>query len=494
MWIEYKKCKAIFKHTLLKAKKQSWEVFVSSINSQTPTSKVWKKTKALRTPQTQAKILLKNQGNIIHKSEEVAELLAVDFTCRGKSTATIDINIQGSKGNNSEWYNADFKLRELDRAMSSCHSKSPGPDKIPYELIKQCSKDQKIKILKIFNHFWKNRLPQQWKQSITIPLYKTGKPRQEASSYRPIALTNCLAKLFERMVTLRLKKFLEDKRIFTQQQNGFRSGRCTTDSICKLEFDVRNGFIKGHSTLAVFLDITQAFDSVSHNILLKKLADLGIQGNLLNFIRDFISDRQTSVRVHCALSSKHGMSCGVPQGCVISPILFLIMINDIFKDAEEKISFSIFADDCAFWITDKCKYLCHEIIQKQLDKTYIWTTENELVLSTNKTKAMYFSYSNLKPPLLKMNGLIIDYVPDYKYLGMILDRTLIWKKHIMNLKNKCVNDLRLMKIISYQGWGADGKSLHRLYSALILPKISYGAFFYDTAAKTNLMVVNRIQF
>ena len=93
-----------------------------------------------------------------------------------------------------------------------------------------------------------------------------------------------------------------------------------------------------------------------------------------------------------------------------------------------------------------------------------------------------------------MNGLIIDYVPDYKYLGMILDRTLIWKKHIMNLKNKCVNDLRLMKIISYQGWGADGKSLYRLYSALILPKISYGAFFYDTAAKTNLMVVNRIQF
>ena len=77
------------------------------------------------------------------------------------------------------------------------------------------------------------------------------------------------------MVTLRLKKFLEDKRIFTEQQNGFRSGRCTTDSICKLEFDVRNGFIKGHSTLAVFLDITQAFDSVSHNILLKKLADLG---------------------------------------------------------------------------------------------------------------------------------------------------------------------------------------------------------------------------
>ena len=242
----------------------------------------------------------------------------------------------------SEWYNQTFSLIELERALSSCNSKSPGPDQIPYELIKQFSTHHKQELLKIYNHFWKNNsLPEQWKQSTTIPIYKAGKPRHEASSYRPIALTNCLAKIFERLVTIRLKKFLETNNIIINEQNGFRAGYSTIDSLCQLENDIRTSFIKGESTLAVFLDITQAFDSVRHDILIRKIIEMGIKGRLLKFIIYFLTGRQTTVRVMSAISGKYNTTCGVPQGCVIVPILFLIMINDIFKDAELNIKFSI---------------------------------------------------------------------------------------------------------------------------------------------------------
>ena len=97
--------------------------------------------------------------------------------------------------NFSEWYSQTFSLNELERALSYCSSKSPGPDQIPYKLIKRFSMHHKQELLKIYNHFWiNNSLPEQWKQSLTIPIYKGGKPHHETSSYRPIALANCLAK------------------------------------------------------------------------------------------------------------------------------------------------------------------------------------------------------------------------------------------------------------------------------------------------------------
>ena len=148
----------------------------------------------------------------------------------------------------------------------------------------------------------------------------------------------------------------------------------------------------------------------------------------------------------------------------------------------------------ALWVSHQSTLECHGKIQKQLAKTYSWTTKNKLILSTNKTKAMFFSYKNTNPPILEMNESIIEYVSDYKYLGILLDKRLTWKKHIEYLKDKCSKDLRLMKIVSHQGWGADAKWLHRLYSALVLTKLSYGAFLYDSAAKTNLKILDRIQY
>ncbi|KAL8588285.1 hypothetical protein ACOMHN_049313 [Nucella lapillus] len=195
-------------------------------------------------------------------------------------------------------------------------------------------------------------IPKDWKKATVVAIPKNGKPPQQTSSYRPIALTPHLGKVYERVLKNRLDHHLEKNEILPLCQVGFRKGRNCMEHVVRLIEDTKKWSLKGKNkkTVATFFDIKKAFDSVWHAKLLNKMGALGITGRMYNFIQTFLDSREITVKVGPSVSRSHILDMGVPQGSVIAPTLFSIMLHDILttlQPQKKPPTISLFADDLA---------------------------------------------------------------------------------------------------------------------------------------------------
>ena len=350
---------------------------------------------------------------------------------------------------------------------------------------------QKRALLDFYNYIYENGFPHQWREAMIIPILKPNKPATSPSSYRPIALTNCICKILEKMINWRLQKILENKSYLDPYQSGFRPGYSTTDAHVRLETSAREALMQGQFCAAVFIDITKAFDTIWHYGLLKKIQTLGIRGNLAKFIENFLKNRIIRVKVSSSISDGLPLHAGVPQGSVLSPTLFSVMINDLFSGLDPNVMHSLYADDGAAWVITPSLAEAVETMQHTISVIEEWSHTWGLELSTDKTKAVLFT--NKRPrniPNLYLYNTPIEYVNSYKFLGITFDRHLTWTTHIDILKSRCDKDLRLLTILANRRWGADFISLRNFYLALTRPKVDYGSFLYATACRTNLLKID----
>ena len=268
-------------------------------------------------------IFVEHFAKVSRKSEDVP-----GFQYRNKEHRTLDFTSNGG-----ESYNLPFTIREFDFALANCSNTAPGPDEIPYEMIRHVSGETKLFLIGLINRIWReSNYPSVWEFATVLPFSKPGKDRFLATSYRPIALTSCLSKLMEKMVNARLVWYLERQGTLSPAQCGFRRMHSTTNVLVRLESSICEAFASKHHHITVFFDLEKAYDTTWRFGILKILHECGLRGEMPLFIKAFLARRFFKVKVGSELSEMKCQEEGVPQGCVLSVTLFALAINGVRSD------------------------------------------------------------------------------------------------------------------------------------------------------------------
>jgi len=264
------------------------------------------------------------------------------------------------------------------------------------------------------------------------------------------------------------------------------------DQIIRLDNDIQKAFLKKHFTAGVFIDFQKAFDMLWKNGLLIKMSAIGIRGNMLGWVNNFLSNRTIQVKINNTYSQIYVIQNGTPQGSCISPTLFNIMVNDL-SESIKYCAISQFADDGAIWLSGKNIKYIQTRVQHDLDNINKWCEKWGFLISPTKTVCMIFSKYRSSDIVLKIGNTLLSVVKQTKFLGMILDPKLTWLKHIQYVQTKCNKVINCMRLLTGTKWGANSLTLRNIYITMIRSKIDYGCEAYNSASYTTKKILDKIQ-
>ena len=338
---------------------------------------------------------------------------------------------------------------EIYNVIKSLKNGSPGIDNICAKPIKYV-KDLIIHPLRYVCQLSLSQgcFPHELKVSKIIPLYKSG-DRTIFNNHRPISLLPLFSKVLERLMYDRLYDFLVKYSILYSFQFGFGKAHSTYMALTCMLDKLHNALEKGDYAIGIFIDFRKTFDTVDHSILLQKLYHYGIRGLAYDWFCDYLKNRTQLVSYHNIQSNYADISCGVPQGSILGPLLFLIYINDMASVSTHLFSV-LFADDTNMFGTDNDLEALIVNVNTELEKIVKWLNANKLSLNIDKTHYMLFRN---KGKVVKetckvyMNRQEISEVETTKFLGVIIDNRFNWKHHIDNICNKVSKILALFSLL-----------------------------------------------
>ena len=394
----------------------------------------------------------------------------------------------------TSFYVFPVEAPEIEREISCLKdNKSTGPFSAPIKVLKSIKKVISHPLEMLFNmSFSLGIVPSSLKISNVIPIYKKDS-QYSLSNYRPISLLSVFDKLLEKLMANRLVTFLEKNNLLFGNQFGFRSNHSTDYALLSIIDKIQTAIADDSDySCGIFLDFSKAFDTVDHNILIKKLDYYGIRGTAKNWFISYLSNRQQSVTINNSKSDPVTISCGIPQGSVLGPILFLIYIND-FHLCSTLFDFNLFADDANLFYRHKNLHVLQQNINSELINIHVWLCANKLSLNIEKSNFVLFHARQKKITInfeLKLNNKNLKQEESLKYLGIFIDSNLSWKPHIKYISKKIKRNVGVLSKLRYY---VDTDILVNLYYALVYPYLIYGILTWGNTYATTLQPIFILQ-
>jgi hypothetical protein len=323
-------------------------------------------------------------------------------------------------------------------------------------------------------------VPDKMKIAKVVPIFKNG-DKKLISNYRPVSLLPVLSKIIERAVYNRLYKYITSKSILSSSQYGFRNSLSTNLAIIELQDRIIDHLANREHCAGIFLDLSKAFDTLDHSLLICKLSHYGVRGTALSWFENYLTNRIQYTSIEDSKSEYESITCGVPQGSILGPLLFLVYINDITGVTEicDKI---IFADDTNLLFHCKTYSNLSDVVNNEMEKFLDWFRANKLSLNIGKTKFMHFKPtnrpSNESPLAIKIGNEVIEEVSCIKFLGVFLSCNLSWTEHI---KSKSSQIAHVISVLCRLKHVLPERNLLQIYNGLIAPHLSYGIESWGSA-------------
>ena len=316
--------------------------------------------------------------------------------------------------------------------------KSMGPASVPSFILKTYKDFFSKWLSKLVNlSFQQGVFPDVLKTAEVIPIHKKGS-KLDHGNYRPISLLSIFSKIFEKSIYVRIFNYLVKHKLIYNKQFGFRASYSTNHALISITEKIKSFLDTGHFVCGIFIDLEKAFDTVNHKILCDKLNYYGLRGKSNQLIRSYLANRKQYVSINGSKSNQKDVTCGVPQGSSLGPLLFSIYINDFHKCLKSTIT-GHFADDTFILYPNTNLKTIETVVNTELKRISNWLRLNRLSLNAGKTELIIFRSKRRtldKVISIKLDGKKLAPVKNVKYLGMVLDQHLSWDAHIMHLSRK----------------------------------------------------------
>ena len=499
----YKKYKNKLNHVIKTAKKAYYET--QFLKYKNDIKKTWQTiNEVLNRNKTRSKLpdtfLQKNSNNNVSNPLEIANKFNEYFVKIGPQLAKKipkNVNITYERYLNGNYVESMFiepvTEYELQIEINNLsETKSAGHDDISAKMIKIISEEIIKPLTYIYNlSFETGKILNFLKIALVTPIFKA-KENNLFENYRPISVLTCFSKLLEKLMHKRLINYVEKHRILSEHQFGFRKNRSTEHAILELTDKISKAIDEGKYTVGIFLDLSKAFDTVNHEILIKKLQHYGIRGIGLQWFINYLQERAQMVKYKQHRSTEMSVRTGVPQGSIIGPLLFQIYINDI-ENCSKILSFVLYPDDTNAFYSNSCLKTLASTIQNEMNEVVQWLNANKLSINASKTKFVIFKSKNKSQHqeiIVKINNDIVEQVPCVKFLGVLIDQELTWKNHISSVLKNIIKSAGLIAKLRH----FTNKNTSKLiYYALVYPYLTYGNLVWGNTYPTRLQKVLNVQ-
>lgn len=391
-------------------------------------------------------------------------------------------------------HTTNIEIKNILRSIK--YSKAPGLDNVSNILLKNLPSSALQFIEKIFNYSIQLcYFPLAFKIAKVVPIHKQGKNKQIPSSYRPISLLSNIGKIFERIIHTRLNSFVEEHQVLPIEQFGFRQHHSTTHQVCRVSNMIKRNKRRRKSTGMLLLDIEKAFDSVWHKGLVYKLMKFAVPDYLCKLIKSFLSERKFKTSVNGSISSARDIPAGVPQGSVLSPLLYTLFTSDV--KVPRGTEMALYADDTALIIEGKVTSAIINKMEKSISSLTKYYKNWKIKCNHEKYQAIIFPFnrSRKRHPRRNLicNNSNITFTNSVKYLGVTFDKHLLFHKHIDTIVQKASTCLKSLYGLIHRKSKLSTKNQLLCFKGILRPIMVYAAPLWYKASKTNIKKLQVIQ-